>query len=385
MRGLVLEAEWKPREGYTLSEFERTTGKAVTGSSVWKDPKLRLDNLSEAPVGPKDVRLRPRACGICGSDVHFYETDKDGYMLYPGLTKFPAIIGHEFSGEVVETGKDVATLKKGDMVTAEEMIWCGRCTPCRNGYPNQCENLEELGFTIPGGFAVYNAIDKKFCGKIDAIAERLGDRDKAFEVSALTEPTCVSYNAMFARAGGFKPGHYVSVFGAGPIGLAAIGLAEAAGASRIVAFEVSEPRRDLAKKVGADYAYDPREVSASEVMMELSGGEGFNFHVEAAGAPQLVVPEMEKALAVNAKIVQIGRAAERVPMYLEAFQVRHSQVFGAQGHSGYENFPNVIRLVASGRLDLSPIITARYKLGETVDAIARSTTRTDGKILVKPS
>ena len=120
-------------------------------------------------------------------------------------------------------------------------------------------------------------------------------------------------------------------------------------------------------------------------MMELSGGEGFNFHVEAAGAPQLVIPEMEKALAVNAKIVQIGRAAERVPMYLEAFQVRHSQAFGAQGHSGYENFPNVIRLVASGRLDLSPIITARYKLAETVDAIARSTTRTDGKILVKPN
>jgi len=334
---------------------------------------------------PQEVLIQVKACGVCGSDMHFYETDDDGYILYPGLTKFPCVLGHEFSGEVVETGKDVATLKKGDMVTAEEMIWCGRCTPCRNGYPNQCENLEEIGFTIPGAFANYIAIDEKFCWKIDAVAERLGDRDKAFEVGALTEPSCVAYNAMFARAGGFKPGHYVSVFGAGPIGLAAIGLAEAAGASRIVAFEVSEPRRELAKQVGADYAYDPREVAASEVMMELSGGEGFNFHVEAAGAPQLVVPEMEKALAVNAKIVQIGRAAERVPMYLEAFQVRHSQAFGAQGHSGYENFPNVIRLVASGRLDLSPIITARYKLSETVDAIARSTTRTDGKILVKPN
>ncbi len=385
MKALVLDAQWDPKPDYPLSDWEKNTGKAVTGNSVWRHPKLEVRDCPDPKPGPQEVVIQVKACGVCGSDMHFYETDDDGYILYPGLTKFPCVLGHEFSGEVVETGKDVTTLKTGDMVTAEEMIWCGRCTPCRNGYPNQCENLEELGFTIPGGFAHYIAIDERFCWKIDAIAERLGDRDKAFEVGALTEPTCVSYNAMFARAGGFKPGHYVSVFGAGAIGLAAIGLAEAAGASLIVAFEVSEPRRELAKKVGADYAYDPREVTASEIMMELSGGEGFNFHVEAAGAPQLVIPEMEKALAVNAKIVQIGRAAERVPMYLEAFQVRHSQAFGAQGHSGYENFPNVVRLVASGRLDLSPIITARYKLGETVDAIARSITRTDGKILVKPN
>jgi threonine dehydrogenase-like Zn-dependent dehydrogenase len=119
--------------------------------------------------------------------------------------------------------------------------------------------------------------------------------------------------------------------------------------------------------------------------MEHSKGEGFNFHVEAAGGPELVVPEMEKALAINSKIVQIGRAAKRVPMYLEAFQVRRAQAFGAQGHSGHETFPNVIRLVASGRIDLSPIITAKYSLADTVAAIAKSTDRTDGKILVKPN
>ena len=90
-------------------------------------------------------------------------------------------------------------------------------------------------------------------------------------------------------------------------------------------------------------------------------------------------------MAINAKIVQIGRAAQRVPMYLETFQVRHGQVFGAQGHSGDATFPNVIRLVASGRLDLRPIITGRYALDQTVEAIALSTKRTDGKFLVKPN
>ncbi|HEY75606.1 MAG TPA: alcohol dehydrogenase catalytic domain-containing protein [Thermoflexia bacterium] len=385
MKGLVLEATWDPRPDYPLSEWEKQTGKAITGSSVWRHPKLEVREWPDPKPGPRDVVIEVKACGVCGSDMHFYETDEEGYILYPGLTKFPTILGHEFSGKVVEVGPEVETLRVGDMVTVEEMIWCGRCIPCRNGYPNHCTNLEEIGFTIPGAFANYIAVDEKFCWKIDAIAERFGDEEKAYEVGALTEPTCVSYNAMFERAGGFRPGHYVSVFGAGPIGLAAIGLAKAAGAGIIVAFEVSPQRLELAKKVGADYAYDPREVTPSEVLMELSKGEGFNFHIEAAGVPHLTVPEMEKALAINGKIVQIGRAAQRVPMYLEAFQVRRSQVFGAQGHSGHENFPNVIRMVAAGRLDLSPIITRRYTLENAVDAIAKSGERTDGKILVKPN
>jgi threonine dehydrogenase-like Zn-dependent dehydrogenase len=385
MKGLVLDAEWDPKPECTISEWEQQTGKATCGSNVWRYPKLEVRSWSDPQPGPRDVVMEVQACGVCGSDIHFYETDEDGYILYPGLTKFPTIPGHEFSGKVVEVGNEVELLKVGDMVTVEEMIWCGRCVPCRNGYPNHCANLEEIGFTIPGAYANYIAVDEKFCWKIDAIAERFGDEEKAYEVGALTEPTCVSYNAMFERAGGFRPGHYVSVFGAGPIGLAAIGLAKAAGAGIIVAFEVSPQRLELAKEVGADYAYDPRQVDPGEILMELSKGAGFDFHVEAAGVPELVVPQMEKALAINSKVVQIGRAAQRVSMYLEAFQVRRSQAFGAQGHSGHETFPNVIRMVAAGRLDLSPIITARYTLDETVDAIIKSGERADGKILVKPN
>lgn len=385
MRGLVLNAVWEPKPGYQVSAWEKETGKAITGNSIWRHPKLEVQERPDPKIKSDQILLAVQACGVCGSDMHFYETDADGYMLYPGLTKFPAITGHELSGKVIEVGKEVTNLKAGDIVTVEEMIWCGHCTPCRNGYPNHCTNLEEIGFTIDGGFANYLAIGAKFAWKIDAIAERFGDEKKAFEVAAMTEPTCVSYNAMFTRAGGFKPGHYISVFGAGPIGLAAIGLAEAAGAGLIVAFEISAERRELAKKLGADYAYDPREVSPSEIMMELSHGEGFDMHVEAAGAPHLVVPEMVKSLAINGKIVQIGRAAKDVPMYLETLQVRRAQVFGSQGHSGHENFPNVIRMVASGRLDLSPMITARYKLADTVAAIAQATERRDGKIMVFPN
>lgn len=388
MKGLVLTAEWDPRPEYKVSEWERATGKAVTGSSVWRTPRLSLETVAEPRVGPGMVLLRPKACGVCGSDVHFFETDDRGYMLYPGLTKFPVIIGHEFSGEIVEVGPGVTDLRPGDMVTAEEMIWCGECTPCRNGYPNQCLRLEEIGFTIHGAQAEYLAIGAKYCWKINALVERYGSKDKAFEAGALCEPTSVSYNAMFTRAGGFAPGGHVAVFGTGPIGFAAIALARAAGAARIVAFEVSKMRQELARKVGADVVLDPvalerQGTKPRDAIMELTEGEGAAMLVEAAGAPPRTIPEMEAAMAVGGKIVMIGRASERAPVYLEHFQTHAAQIYGAQGHSGYGNFPNVIRLMAAGRIDLTPIITSRFPLSQGVEAVKKATRREDGKIMIR--
>jgi threonine dehydrogenase-like Zn-dependent dehydrogenase len=388
MKGLVLTAEWDPRPDYRLTEWEKTTRKAITGSSVWRRPRVSLETLPDPVPGPKDVVIRPRACGICGSDVHFYETDPDGYMLYPGLTRFPVVIGHEFSGEVLEVGREVQDLRPGDMVTCEEMIWCGECTPCRNGYPNQCQRLEEIGFTINGAQADRIVIGAKYCWKINALAERYGSADRAYEAGALCEPTSVAYNAMFTRAEGFKPGGHVTVFGTGPIGFAAIALARAAGAARIIAFEVSPVRAELARRVGADVVLNPVELerqgtSPREAIMELTEGEGAAMHVEAAGAPSRTIPEMEASLAVGGKIVMIGRAAERTPIYLEHFQTHAAQIYGAQGHSGYGNFPNVIRLMAAGRIDLTPIITSRFPLDRAVEALHKATRREDGKIMIR--
>jgi threonine dehydrogenase-like Zn-dependent dehydrogenase len=270
------------------------------------------------------------------------------------------------------------------------MIWCGECKPCRAGFFNHCSNLEEIGFTINGAFADYLAIGSKYCWKLDALKERYPDADTMFELGATVEPTSVAYNSIFIRAGGFKPGAYTVVYGGGPIGLTAIGLLKAAGAAKVIAFETVEERRKICSRMGADHVYDPvalvkQGTSPGQVVLDLTHGEGAEVQVEAAGAPAHTIPEMEKALAINGKIVQVGRAAERVPMYLEAFQVRRSQLFGSQGHSGDEIFPNVIRLMASGAIDNRPMITARYKLGEAVEAIKRSGSRTDGKIMVKPS
>jgi len=388
MKGLVLTAEWDPRPDYRPTEWERSTRTAITGSSVWRRPRVSLETVPDPTPGPHDVLLRPRACGICGSDVHFYETDRDGYMLYPGLTRFPVVIGHEFSGEVVEVGKEVRDLRRGDMVTCEEMIWCGECTPCRNGYPNQCQRLEEIGFTINGAQADLLVVGAKYCWQINALAQRYGSPDRAYEAGALCEPTSVAYNAMFSRAEGFKPGGHVVVFGTGPIGFAAIALARAAGAAKIIAFEVSPMRAELARNVGADVVLNPQDLERQgarprDAIMDATDGEGAAMLVEAAGAPPRTIPEMEAAMAVGGKIVMIGRASERAPVYLEHFQTHAAQIYGAQGHSGYGNFPNVIRLMAAGRIDLTPIITSRFGLSQGVEAIKKATKREDGKIMIR--
>jgi len=386
MKGLLLKADWDPRPSYKVTDWEKKTGKAISGFNVWRNPSLEITEVPTPKPGPGEALIKIHACGVCGSDMHFYETDDDNYILYPGLTKFPSILGHEFSGEIAEIGPGPESegFKVGDRVTVEEMVWCGYCRPCRDGYPNHCENLEELGFTIDGAMAEYIVVPIKLCWNVDAIFDRYADEQQAWDVAATTEPTCVAYNSIFERAGGFRPGAYVAIYGAGPIGLAGIQLSKAAGAAKVFSFEVSPERRALAKAVGADHVFNPLEVSPSEVIMELTKGQGIDLSVEAAGAPDKTIPEMEKTMAINSKVAQVGRAAVKVPMYLETFQVRRGSLFGAQGHSGHGIFPSVIRMMGSGAIDNSKIITSHFPLAQAVDAIAQSTKRADGKIIIHP-
>ncbi|KPV62461.1 MAG: putative L-threonine 3-dehydrogenase [Candidatus Bathyarchaeota archaeon BA1] len=389
MRGLVLHANWEPREDYVPSEVEVKTRKVKYGSRVWKDPQLKLEEIPVPEIRPKDVLIRVKACGICGSDVHMYQRDKDGYMLYPGLTRFPCIIGHELSGIIERVGEDVKDFKEGDMVTSEEMMWCGECVPCRNGIPNHCINLEEIGFTINGGFAEYLIVEAKYCWKIDSLLNVYKSEEKVFEAGSLVEPTSVAYHAIFTRAEGFKPGAYVVVYGDGPIGLASVALAKAAGATKVIVFGHHVERMKLAEEMGADYMFDPRELQKAgvrpyEKVMELTGGMGADLQVESAGAPAQSLPEMEKSLAIGGKITWIGRADVEAPIFLERFQVRASQVYGSQGHSGHGNFMSVIRLMAAGKIDMTKIITRRYSLDEAVDAIRQVTRKVDAKITIKP-
>jgi len=395
MLAAVLYAKWDPKPEYKPTPKDVEGKLTYLGGLVWRYPELRLERRPIPKIKEDEVLIRVKACGICGSDIHMYESTPDGYILYPGLTAFPCVLGHEFSGEIVKVGEKAYNqwgekFEVGTPVTAEEMVWCGYCRHCRDGYPNHCINLQEIGFSRDGAFAEYIAVPARVVWEITDIVEEYGE-EKGYEAGALVEPTSVAYNGIFERGGGFRPGAYVVIFGAGPIGLAAIALSKAAGAAKVIAVEIAETRQKLAKEMGADFVIDPTKVdSVSGKILEITNGEGADMYVEAAGAFPKTWPVMEETIwngeKVNAKVVAIGRAVTHVPVQFEVLQVRRGQIFGAQGHSGHGIFPSVINLMASGRIDMTKIITHRFKLEEALEAMKFASEQKSniGKVLIKP-
>ena len=282
------------------------------------------------------------------------ETDADGYMLYPGMISTPVVTGHEFSGVVAAVGPDVTDVRVGDAVCAEEMAWCGDCLACRAGRLNNCTRIEELGFTFDGAHAELVKTRQRYTWSLEPLRAAGVDDDRVFALGALVEPSAVSYIALFVSAGGFAPGSSVGVFGAGPIGLAAVSLARAAGAGRVTAFEPSEERRELALSLGADAAYDPADTDAingrqTDVWFEASGAAG-------------VVEQMAATVAPGGKIVLVGRGPHRIDLDPEHLIVRGASLHGSIGHSGSGAFGRVIELMAAGRLDMDRIVSQTVDL-----------------------
>jgi threonine dehydrogenase-like Zn-dependent dehydrogenase len=388
MRALTLDATWSPRPGSPAGRDDGTSvRKALAANTAWRNPRLSCGGVPIPRVRRDEVLVRVRCCGVCGSDVHCAETDDDGYVRFSGPAAFPVVLGHEFAGEVAEAGADVRGLRPGDWVTAESVQWCGLCLPCRSGNPNQCASAELMGLSTPGAMATYVAVNQRYCWRLDALREAVGD-GRAAEMAALVEPLGCAYNALFVAGGGMRPGAYVSIYGAGPIGLAALLLARAAGAAKVFVFDLSPPRNALAARFDADFTADPLELrrqgtSPAQVVRDLTGGHGADVQVEAAGSAADTVPQIERSLAPNGKMIYLGRAANGAAMNFDTLVTQANQVIGSRGHAGHGIFDNVIRLLATGRIPADRMITARYPLARAAEAVARAGTRVEGKVLVQ--
>jgi threonine dehydrogenase-like Zn-dependent dehydrogenase len=378
-----MEADWDPRPDYRVTPEELASGRARMGSAVLRNPRFSWQDVPDPTPGADEVVIRVRACGVCGSDTHCFERDAGGWMLFSGPTRVPCVVGHEYTGEVVEVGPLVRDLRPGDLVTAEGMLSCGVCEACRVGRPNQCPRLEMVGFSAPGAWAPWIASRERFLWKLDGLAEHLGSADAALEQGALIEPIACAYNGMIVSAGGLEPGAHVAVFGCGPIGLGAVALARTAGAATVIAFETVPDRRALALAMGADEVHDPREVDAAEAIRAISHGWGADMLVEAAGAAQQTMPAIEAAFAPGGRMVYLGRTGQRAPVLLDRLVTLASGIVGARGHSGGGCFPRLLRLLERGRLDVRPMVTTRFAFPDTLAALAKSTDRADGKVMIR--
>ncbi len=382
MRAFYVEADFDPKPGYKLSEKEKNDKRSLRGANIWRNIRGSVTDRPMPVCGEDEVLLKVGAAGICGTDVHLLKKDEEGYTMYNGHSKYPIITGHEFSGEIVEVGKDVKRLKVGDLVSVESMNWCGECDACRRGMFNQCKNLEEPGLTYDGGFAEYVTVRAKYCYLLNDIVNFYGDKMTALELGAMIEPTGVAYNGLFVRGGGIRPGGHVVVFGCGPIGLAAVSLMKTAGAAKLIAFESVPERVELAKNCGADYVFDPTSFASAdeqaEMLMDLTNGAGISLFAECAGASKFTYPVMAKSLAIGGKTVQIGHPPYITPVDIYNWQFNAATISGSNGQSGQGIYPDVIALMASGRIDMRKMVTGRFHLEDIEEGMKI----TAGKVLV---
>ncbi len=370
MKTATLFAEWQPKKDFKLGLKDIDKKLTYLGSQVWINPQVKIVEKPVPEIGPTEVLIKVKACGICGSDVHMAQADDNGYVWYPGLTAFPCTLGHEFSG-IVEKAGEMAINKrtgrrfeKGEPVTAEEMLWCGECRPCCDGYPNHCERLQELGFSCDGAMAEYIKVGAKYLWSLEPLRE-IYKGDDLFLAGSLVEPTSVAYNAVIERGGGIRPGDNVVILGGGPIGLAACAILRRAGAAKVILSEPSESRVELGRKIGATDIINPVKEDFSDKVLELTGGLGAKLYLEATGLPTKVWPDIERCIwegrQVNSTVVIVARAEAKIPVTGEVFQVRRAQIVGSQGHSGHGNFPLVISAMGTG-MDMTKMITKKIKL-----------------------
>ena len=390
MKAIQLTAKWSPKSSFKLGSKDIDGKLTYLGSQVWRDPIVKVIEKEKPRIKSNEVLIQVKRCGICGSDVHMNQAYENGYIYYPGLTAFPVTLGHEFAGEIVEVGSQAISKRtgkkyeRGDPVTVEEMVWCGECKPCCDGYPNHCERLQEIGFSIDGGFAEYIAVPAKLCWDLKKLENKYDD---IFKMGSLVEPTSVAYNAVIERGGGIRPGENVIILGAGPIGLAATKILKTAGAGICIVSEPEQHRAKLAQKMGADYIINPVKEDFVEMVKEYTDGEGAAIYLEATGLPQVVTPNIQNAIweckAVNSTVVIVARAEQNMPVCGEYFQVRRARIIGAQGHSGHGTFSNIISCMAAG-MDVSSMITKEIAIEQVPENLTLlQTDRENCKISVK--
>jgi threonine 3-dehydrogenase len=324
--------------------------------------------LQEIPVpapGPTEILVRVEAASICGTDLHIYEWNEWADRRI-GARSLPYTFGHEVAGRVVATGDEVDEPATGSFVAVETHLFCGHCSLCRTGKPHICQNMRILGVDVDGAFADYVVVPAHNAWPVDP---RIPP-----EVASAMEPFGNAVHTVFPPA--LDPEiatSTVAVLGAGPIGLFAIGVCRAAGAKTVVAVEPNEYRLELARKMGADVLVDPMAQDPVEAIATVTEGHGAEVVLEMSGVPK-VIDQGTRMLQHGGRMSLLGLPAGEVSLDLtEQVIFKEARIFGVTGRELFRSWQQTTTLLATGMVDITPIITHRYPLEsfeEAFDAVA---------------
>lgn len=312
-----------------------------------REPGLWLEDIEAPKPGMNDVLIRVRRAGICGTDVHIYKWDDWAQRTIP----VPMAIGHEFVGEVVEAGSNVADFHAGDIVSGEGHVVCGRCRNCLAGRRHLCAHSMGVGVNRPGAFAEYIVLP------MTNIWRHAPSVD--LDIAAIFDPFG---NAVHTALSFPVLGEDVLVTGCGPIGLMAVAVAKHAGARFVVATDMNPFRLALAKKLGASVALDVSKGTLRDVPEELGMKEGFDVGLEMSGNGQ-AFRDMLANMSHGAKIAMLGIPDKDMSIDWRTVVFNMLTIKGIYGREMYETWYKMTVMLESG-LNIAPVITHRFHYTE---------------------
>src|SRR4051794_33192679 len=308
-----------------------------------KAPGLWLEELPLPTIGINDVLVRVQKTGICGTDLHIFNWDQWAQRTIP----VPMAVGHEFVGEIVQVGANVVDFHKGDIVSAEGHVVCGRCRNCLAGRRHLCKDTQGIGVHRAGAFAGYLVLPMTNVWAHDPHIPR--DVQAVFDPFGNAVHTALSFDVL---------GEDVLITGAGPIGCMAAAVARHAGARYVVVTDLNPFRLELARTMGATLAFDPRSRSLADAQGQLGMKEGFDVGLEMSGSGA-AFRDMLKNLCHGGKIALLGIPEREIAIDWNLVIFNMLTIKGIYGREMYETWYKMTVMLQSG-LDIAPIITHRY-------------------------
>ncbi len=327
---------------------------------------LRIEEVPIPEPGPDQVLIRVDSTGICGTDLHIYQWDEWARSNVPA----PMIVGHEFSGHIAAFGSNVSGFTEGELVGAEGHVVCGHCRNCLAGRRHLCQEPRGIGVNIPGAFADYLVVPK------GNVWRHLDGLDP--EIAALFDPFG---NAVHTALKFPVLGEDVLITGAGPIGLMACAVVSHAGARNVVVTDVNRYRLDLAMKMGADRAVDPRTEDLVSVQEELGMTEGFDVALEMSGNPEAMGDIIANTIH-GANVALLGIPGEPFPIDWSTVIFNMLTIKGVYGREMYDTWYKMNVLIESG-IDLSPVISHRFPAERFEEAFAALQGGESAKVMLR--
>jgi threonine 3-dehydrogenase len=329
-------------------------------------PGLWLEDVEEPRIGINDVLIRVDRTGICGTDLHVYEWNAWAQKTI----HVPLTVGHEFVGEIIEVGSNVADFQPGNIVSAEGHVVCGRCRNCLAGRRHLCNDTRGIGVNRPGAFAEYIAVPvTNVWHHRDGI-----DRDIAsiFDPFGNAVHTALSFDVL---------GEDVLITGAGPIGIMAAAVVKHAGARYVVITDMNDYRLELARKIGVTLALNVSQSSIRDAQTKLGMKEGFDVGLEMSGSP-VAFGEMIDNMCHGGKIAMLGIPSEPfININSTTVIFNMLTIKGIYGREMYETWYKMTVMLESG-LDISPVITHRYHYTEFEKGFEAMRNGRSGKVIL---